>query len=126
MLESIAIDYRCQTCGMIRRIDASPADTVRDRLPDGWTSHERSVVCERCAPGGHDTRHERAEERREAMKTLRPPNAQVYDTGPPVIDSLSPLAPDRCHRCGNSIGETESWRPDPQVSHFVKVHRRCM
>lgn len=126
MMESIAIDYRCRTCSMIRRVDALPGDTVAGRLPDGWVSHERSVVCIRCAPDGRDTRHERAEGRREAMKDLRPP-ALVYDTAAPVTDAPSPLAADHCHRCGTSIGEMESWRPDPTVTtYFAKAHRRCL
>jgi len=134
ILESIAIDYRCHTCCMIRRIDASPQDTVMDRLPEGWISHDHTVVCDRCSPGGRDARHERAEEKREAMKTLRSQAwrsraeaAQVFDASPSVTDAVSPLAADRCHRCGTSIGEMESWRPDPTVTtYFAKVHRRCM
>lgn len=122
ILESIAIDYRCGICSNIRRVDARSDDTVRDLLPAGWATHsDRSVVCGTCAP-----RHSRADERREAMRDIRMPQAQVYDTAPPTTDSPSPLASDRCHRCGATIGETESWRPDPQTKHFAKVHRRCL
>ena len=70
--------------------------------------------------------HERADKRREEMKTLRMPTAETYELTTPITTAPSPLVSDNCSRCKEPIGETESWRPDPDVEHFAKAHRRCL
>jgi hypothetical protein len=49
MIERIALDFRCASCSMIRRVDGNLACTVASHLPTGWhVQPDYSVICDRC------------------------------------------------------------------------------
>lgn len=127
MLESIAIDFRCRGCGNIRRLDADLGKRVVDQLPQGWVMENLGACCGRCAGISEEpTPKEKADAKREEVRKLRMPTAEVSTLGTPITEALSPLVSDTCTRCNNAIGEMESWRPDPLASGFAKAHRICL
>lgn len=127
ILERIAIDYRCQDCLTIRRVDAALDKTVLEQMPGGWVVETLGVTCPRCTTGVEaPTAKERADVKREEVRKLRMPTAEVSTLISPVAEAISPLVSDTCTRCGNNIGEAESWRPDPRSMTFAKAHRACL
>lgn len=125
ILEKIAVDFRCQGCSTIRRVDARITDNVSDLLPSDWTSEDVGVCCTQCATGA-STRREKADLKREEVRKLRMPVADVTSLESPITAAVSPLVSDTCIRCHKEIGESESWRPDPEAAGFAKVHRQCL
>jgi hypothetical protein len=127
ILEKIAIDFRCRGCSMIRRIDAQFGDRVGDHLPQGWVMETLGVACQSCANSpAAPTRHDKADEKREEVRKLRMPSAEVTTLESPIHAAVSPLVSDDCTRCHKLIAETESWRPDPEATGFAKAHRQCL
>lgn len=127
IIEQVAIDFRCRGCNMIRRIDAKLSQTVGKQAPEGWVVKRNVVNCPRCADDPEAVSvKERADEKREEVRKLRMPTADVTSLESPVTAALSPLVSDTCTRCNAQIGETESWRPDPEVAGFAKAHRQCL
>ena len=126
IIEKIAIDFRCHGCSAIRRIDAQIGDKVGDHLPQGWETGALGVCCQPCAKNPSPSRHDKADEKREEVRKLRMPNADVTSLESPVQAAVSPLVSDNCTRCEKLIGETESWRPDPEAVGFAKAHRQCL
>lgn len=143
ILEQVAIDFRCLECRMIRRVDADLGRKVSDQLPTGWTLESLGVCCPSCTtstppPTRRRTRKKaepvpvldevkaKADEKREEVRKLRMPTAETTSLESPVTAALSPLVSDTCTRCNAQIGETESWRPDPEVAGFAKAHRQCL
>jgi len=127
ILEKIAIDFRCRGCSMIRRIDAQFGDRVGDHLPQGWVMETLGVTCQSCvSTSAAPTRHDKADEKREEVRKLRMPSAEMTSLETPVQAAVSPLVSDTCTRCEKLISETESWRPDPEAIGFAKAHRQCL
>lgn len=59
MLESAVLDFRCSSCGMIRRVDAMLACSVVSHLPSDWAVADGgTLVCAAClgppAPAVHE------------------------------------------------------------------------
>lgn len=49
MMESAVLDFRCQSCGMIKRVDAILACSVVSHLPSGWAVADGgAVICPVC------------------------------------------------------------------------------
>lgn len=126
IMEKIAIDFRCHGCSTIRRVDAQIGDKVGDRLPEGWIIESLGVSCHDCTTTPSTARHDKADEKREEVRKLRMPNADVTSLESPIHAAVSPLVSDNCTRCQKLIGETESWRPDPEAIGFAKAHRQCL
>lgn len=133
ILEQVAIDFRCRGCSNIRRIDADMGKKISDQLPAGWLLESMGVCCPRCA--GDPTlptvppptaKQQRADEKREEVRKLRMPTAETTSLESPITAAASPLVSDTCTRCNAVIGETESWRPDPEAAGFAKAHRHCL
>lgn len=124
ILENVAIDFRCRGCQTVTRIEADLGKTIIDQLPRGWALEGIGASCSRCATG-EPTAKVKADEKREEVRKLRMPTAEISGLGSPVTDALSPLVSDNCVRCNQPIGETQSWRPDPTSKEFAKVHREC-
>lgn len=137
ILERVAIDFRCQGCSTIRRVDADLGKKVGDHLPASWVLENLGVSCAECASTPRPTRRRakkavadevkiKADEKREEVRKLRMPTAEISSLESPVRAALSPLVSDTCTRCNAQIGETESWRPDPEADGFAKAHRQCL
>jgi len=130
ILERVAIDFRCRECCNIRRVDAPTlTESVLSYLPRGWVLEILGVSCERCAGASAehvDRAKLRADAKREVVRKLRMPTAEVSTLTSPVTEAISPLVSDTCTRCSEPIGETQSWRPDPGSAAFAKAHRSCL
>ena len=127
ILERVAIDYRCQGCQTVCRIEADLGKIVADQLPSGWVLENIGVSCARCAGNPvESTAKEKADSKREVAGKLRMQTAEVTSLESPVTAAASPLVSDKCTRCHMEIGEMESWRPDPLATGFAKAHRRCL
>lgn len=132
ILERVAIDFRCNGCLMIRRVDADLGKTVADQLPEGWVLESTGVSCLRCTGSpepvtpAEPTAKEKADEKREEVRKLRMQTATVTSLESPTTATASPLVSDKCSRCHLDIGEMESWRPDALATGFRKAHRKCL
>jgi len=125
ILEKIAVDFRCQGCSTIRRVDASLVDRVSDLLPSGWASEDVGLCCSLCITGAV-TRREKADQKRDEVRKLRMPTADVTSLESPITAAATPLVSDVCTRCHKEIKEAESWRPDREATGFAKAHRQCL
>lgn len=127
ILESISIDFRCQSCSMVRRVDADLGKTVADQLPEAWLMESLGPCCGRCSGSPEVvTRKEKADEKREKMRDLRMQTAEITSLESPTTAAASPLVSDKCTRCKLDISEMQSWRPDPLATGFAKAHRVCL
>lgn len=127
-MERVAIDFRCHACLMIRRTDAVLDKTVMDQLPAGWVLETLGVSCNRCSGTAEagPTPKEKADAKREEMRSLRMQTAEITSLESPTTAAASPLVSDKCTRCKLDISEMQSWRPDPLATGFAKAHRNCL
>ena len=125
IMESIAVDFRCGGCQTVRRIDAQISDKVGDLLPSDWSREDVGICCASCMTGT-TTRREKADQKREEVRKLRMPNADVTSLESPITAAATPLVSDVCTRCHKDIKESESWRPDTEAVGFAKAHRNCL
>lgn len=59
MLENVNLDFRCQSCGMIKRVDAMLACSVVSHLPSDWAVADGgTVVCPVCITAAEPAVHE--------------------------------------------------------------------
>lgn len=86
ILESVAIDFRCSSCGTIRRLDADLSCTVASHLPTGWKVFNKpwQVCCSVCCEIENETRNritvETARQRRDEESGRR--GSVQGDAGP--------------------------------------------
>lgn len=126
ILERIAIDFRCCGCHNVGRVEADLGKIVADQLPAGWMLETLGPTCGRCAETSEvsTAKHRADDRRRENIRKLQ--TAEVTSLESPTTTAVSPLVSDKCTRCNMTIGEMESWRPDPLVNNFAKAHRICL
>lgn len=79
---------------------------------------------------------QKATQAREKVAALRMPHAEDSpfesrrrggeSLNPPTSVAPVPIVGDQCGECGQVIGETDAWQPDPDAETFTKVHKECL